>query len=126
LLANTTTAVTAVPCTNSSLSLDDVVPGGQSVYVTTDGQLGYTIAHSASFPDGSLRTPFIYTPEATPGTVGNLKFNAGEFEACPDAAAGVDVYQVYASAVAGFVRTDCIGINIVTATYTGAPAWQYE
>lgn len=122
--ASNITSVVAIPNTASGLSMNDVVPGGQQAYVATDGQLGYTIAHSASSPAGSLRTPFLYTPQAQTGSVGNLQFNAGGFAACPDATAGV--YQIYASAVPGFVRKDCIGINIATITYTGASAWQYS
>ena len=101
-----------------------IVPGGQQAYVTADGQLGYTIAHSASLPEGSVRTPFLYTPQASEGTVGNLQFNAQGFNACPTEAAGV--YQIYAVGAPAFVRTDCIGINIATSDAgTVTPAWQF-
>lgn len=104
--------------------MNDGVPGGQQGYVTTDGQLGFTQAHSSSIPEGALRTPFYYTPQAEAGRVGNLQFNAGGFAACPTEDSSV--YQIYASGIEGFVRTDCIGINIATSSYDGASAWQYS
>lgn len=125
-LTNSITAVAGDAGTATSLAMDGIVPGGQEVYVTADGQLGYTAAHANGVPVGAVATPFLYTPEAAAGEVGSLEFNAAGFEACPDAEAGEDVYQVYAAGVEGFVRTDCISIGVVTATYTGSPAWEYD
>jgi len=104
--------------------MDDIVPGGQQVYVAADGQLGFTVAHSEAIPVGAFVVPFLYTPQETEFTVGNLNFNSEGFAACPDAS-GPGVYQIYSAGVDGFVRTDCIGINIATSSWSGSPAWQY-
>jgi len=102
-----------------------IVPGGQQGYVTVDGQLGYTVAHSVAKPEGSVVLPFVYTPQASEGTVGSLKFNGSGFSACPTEEAGV--YQIYAAGAPAFVRTDCIGINIATSNSgTVSEAWQFE
>lgn len=121
----TSTTVAAQPNTASGLSMNVIVPGGQQAYVTPDGQLGYTIAHSAAVPEGSVLSPFLYTPQTSAGTVGNLQFNGQGFNACPTASAGV--FQVYAVGAPAFVRTDCIGINIATSNSgTLTPAWQFS
>jgi hypothetical protein len=99
------------------------VPGGQRVYIASDGSLSYTIAHSASIPSDSFTSGFGYTPQATANTIGRLKFNDGMFMACP---ADDEVYQVYAQNARGFTRADCVGINIGTSEYGGAPAWEYD
>ncbi|KAH8601932.1 hypothetical protein B0O99DRAFT_501190 [Bisporella sp. PMI_857] len=119
------TSVVAQPLTESGLSLNVIVPGGQQAYVTSDGQLGYTIAHSAAAPEGSVRVPFLYTPQSSENTVGNLAFNGNGFNACPTETEGV--YQIYAVGAPAFVRTDCIGINVATSSSgTITPAWQFS
>ncbi|KAG9241595.1 hypothetical protein BJ878DRAFT_519883 [Calycina marina] len=120
-----TTSVAVTPNSSSGLSMNVIVPGGQSGYVTTDGQLGYTIAHSNAKPEGSVSAPFLYIPQATPNTVGNLQFNAAGFEACP-CNETTGVYQIYAVGGPAFVRTDCTGINIATSNSgTTTAAWQF-
>ena len=98
-----------------------VVPGGQSVYVAPDGAVGYTIAHSAAIPSGSIVEPFHYTAPAAEGTVGSLTGPAG-FLACPDGVAGE--YQIFVQ-VPGFTRTDCTGIGAAASPVEGSGAWQY-
>jgi hypothetical protein len=99
-----------------------VVPGGQQVYVQTDGQVGYTIAHSASIPQGALTSPFEYTPPKDGEALGSLTFNEKSFSACPAGDEGV--YQIYAN-IDGFTRTDCIGILLGTSEFDGTAAWEY-
>lgn len=101
--------------------MNTVVPGGQQVYVTSDGQLGYTIAHSASIPQNANTTGFAYTPETEAGTPGSLTFNGNDFVACPTGDAGV--YQIYAASLK--TDSDCIGIAAAAFNYSGSAAWQY-
>lgn len=76
---------------NSELGLYTNVAGGQAVFVTNEGELGYTQAHSGSSPSGSVNNPFQYTPGTDPGTTGSLNFNSKSFVACPIAdQAGAD------------------------------------
>ncbi|POS83727.1 hypothetical protein EPUL_005147 [Erysiphe pulchra] len=110
---------------NSGLGLYTNVAGGQGVFVTNEGELGYTQAHSGSSPSGSINMPFQYTPGTEPGTTGTLTFNSNSFVACPvDDQAGV--YQIYASGAPNFSKPDCIGVGVATSTYTGTPAYQYN
>ncbi|TQS35089.1 hypothetical protein Golomagni_04501 [Golovinomyces magnicellulatus] len=110
---------------NSNLGLFTATPGGQAAFVTDDGQLGYTQAHSASKPTGSVNMPFLYTPEKEPYSVGTLNFNSGGWTACPVADSPGE-YQIYALAARGFSRTDCTSIGISTVSYDGEPAYQYN
>ncbi|RKF77411.1 putative secreted protein [Golovinomyces cichoracearum] len=110
---------------NSNLGLFTATPGGQAAFVTEDGQLGYTQAHSGLQPTGSVNLPFQYTPETVPNTIGTFKFNSGGWTACPvDDSPGT--YQIYALAAQGFSRTNCTGIGIATVSYDGSPAYQYN
>jgi len=122
-LSGTNAAVASFSPSTSDLALHVQVPGGQLTYVQPDGQVGYTPAHTAYMPDGSLVTPFNYTPQATPNSVGNLKFDGKDFFACP--VGEQYIYQIYAD-VPGFTKTDCIGIAVGTAEWTQeGEAWQY-
>ncbi|CAD6506435.1 BgTH12-07361 [Blumeria graminis f. sp. triticale] len=109
---------------NSGLGLFTTVPGGQLVYVTKDGQLGYTQAHSAFIPTDAKTVPFLYAPNAEPGSVGTLTFNGGGWMACPEEKPD-DVFQIYSQNTPGFNRKDCTSVNIVTAVYNGNSTWQY-
>ncbi|RKF64161.1 putative secreted protein [Erysiphe neolycopersici] len=110
---------------NSGLGLYTNVAGGQAVFVTNEGELGYTRAHSGSSPSGSVNNPFQYTPGTDQGATGTLTFNSNTFVACPvpDQAG---VYQIYAAAAPNFSKPDCIGVGVATSTYTGTPAYQYN
>ncbi|KHJ33546.1 hypothetical protein EV44_g0606 [Erysiphe necator] len=110
---------------NSGLGLYTNVAGGQAAFVTKEGELGYTQAHSGSSPSGSLNNPFQYTPGTDPDTTGTLSFNSKGFVACP-VADQADVYQIYAVGAPNFSKPDCIGVGITTSTYTGSPAYQYN
>lgn len=98
--------------------MDTVVPGGQQVYVTADGQFGYTIAHSASIPEGAVTEGFAYTPE-TDGAPGQLTFNGFSFVACPKD----NAYQVYVDSAN--TTDDCVSFLGATFNYTGSAAWEY-
>jgi hypothetical protein len=102
------------------------VPGGQQVYLAPDGSLSYTIAHSANIPRDAVTKGFKQSPQKSATTIGSLIFNDDGFMACP---ADDEVYQIYAAGGYGFFklrRTDCVGINLGTSQYGGAPAWQYD
>ena len=109
-----------------TISLDAIVPGGQTVYVDADGSLSFAAAHTRGLPDGATDTPFTYTPAPSNGTVGNLSFgsNGEGFFACPTN--GTFPYQVLVATAGDARATDCIGINLATSTFTGDEAWQYE
>jgi hypothetical protein len=75
------------------------VPGGQQIYVTPGGEIGYTQAHSLLMPEGSIACPFAYT-KAPGAYVGHLlmiggPFNAQGLMACPLGANGL--WQVFAA-----------------------------
>lgn len=108
------------------MSLRVDVPGGQQIYVAPTGELGYTIAHSASYPAGSGLSPFEYNPQTQAGSVGTLTFENGDFYACP--VEGQDgVYQVFAAAYGDQEKyaSECTGFGFATAEWDGKTAWQY-
>jgi hypothetical protein len=123
--SNTNVTALSFNAPTAGLGMNDVVPGGQQVYVTADGQLGYTIAHSASIPKGASNTGFTYTTEVESGAPGELTWSSNGFVACPNGDAGV--YQIYTSnaPVASAAGSSCIGIAAATLNYTGSAAWQY-
>ncbi|KAF2835245.1 hypothetical protein M501DRAFT_999278 [Patellaria atrata CBS 101060] len=96
------------------------VPGGQQYYIEPNGALGFTQAHSASYPTGSLwgvsayqEGAFIYLP-------------SDGWIACPD---GNDAssWQVFAKLPGLVFASTCRGFNAVVH---GRPsgsfgAWQY-
>jgi hypothetical protein len=107
-----------------NLSMYDVVPGGQQVYVGPKGALRFTQAHSASMPKGSTVGGFSIIEYSAFGSIGR----AGGFVACPttkvDGKKRGHPYQIFVQ-VPGFKQTDCIGFDFAAVNTTNAPAWQY-
>lgn len=106
---------------DGGLSMNVEVPGGQLVYVATDGTVGYTQAHSGSVPAGAITTGFEYTPPAPEGSVGTLSGPGKGFVACPTAG----VYQIKA-ALEGVDTSACTGIAAGALPVEGVGAWQYS
>ena len=100
------------------------VPGGQLVYVETNGALGFTQAHSAFIPPGAVISSFTVTPGASFGTLGFSGLGANGFLACPSAN-GSAPYQILAN-VAGGNFVNCLGFDALTTSFAGGfGAWQY-
>jgi len=113
-------------------AMDTEVPGGQLVYLGVDGHLGFTQAHSASYPPGAALSPLIYAKSkgATSGTLGTntTLFGVTGFMACPtNSTAGP--YQVFASTLGAIVPngniSSCVGFDAYTSDYSGIAAWEY-
>lgn len=119
-------------------SAQDVsVPGGQRVYVTPTGELGFTQAHSASIPPGSAQDGF--TLSSTPvnsqlASLGFSKLGATGFLACPAGPNNTAPFKVFADVsalkdadVPGGSVSACIGFDALVGEYTGSgsAAWQY-
>jgi len=108
----------------SGINMDSEVPGGQKLYVGTDGTVSYSIPHSAELPAGAIISGFTYN-EGTGGAVGTLTLENVGFVACPDSSS-TSIYQIFATA-ANFTRTDCLGINLGAVAYTDSvAAWEYN
>jgi len=118
-------------------ALDVEVPGGQLVYVAPEGYLGFTQAHSAYYPPGSIIGPLTYsfTPGASFGILGTYAFGATGFMACPNTSNLTEVssWQVFAALQNATVPTgnvaDCLGFDAAAIDYISpdgeAAAWQY-
>lgn len=116
---------------------DDTVPGGQRVYVTPTGELGFTQAHSASIPPGSVQDGFTLSSTPVNGQLASLGFSelgATGFLACPAGPDGTAPFQVFADVsalkdadVPGGRVSACIGFDALAVEYTGSgsAAWQY-
>jgi hypothetical protein len=122
---NTTTVFSYDP-TGKTLSLNVAVPGGELVYVAPNGELGYTLPHSASYPQGSSITPFACKSPPRESGVRLLTFQNGDFHACP-ITSQEEIYQIFATAYGdhGKYQKDCISLVFVTAEYQGDQAWEY-
>lgn len=107
-----------------------MVPGGQRVYISPDGELSYTQAHSAYVPPGSATGPF----EQVPGDRwDHYVFNgwgASGFMACPTE----DKWRVFAAVENATVPSgdvgDCLGFSALALPWKGqgefsVAAWQY-
>ncbi|CAG8980666.1 hypothetical protein HYALB_00012994 [Hymenoscyphus albidus] len=107
---------------NGTLFLSVAVPGGQQVYVTPSGALGYTPPHTTSKPDGSLVDGFLRYQSQTGGAPIPLSFQDRAFKACP-VANEEGVFQIYSQAV-GNPEDECVYVQL--RTYPGSlHAWQY-
>lgn len=104
----------------NTAGLSVAVPGGQQLYVKSDGTLGYTQPHSSFTGDGSVTTGFSLKSASSP----NLMFNNKEqFLACP-VSESAGVYEITVSEKTS--RTDCTGISVfgtLLKDYAGAFEW---
>ncbi|KAJ4520744.1 hypothetical protein HRR83_002823 [Exophiala dermatitidis] len=106
-----------------------IVPGGQQLYVTPRGEIGYTQAHSSFMPNGSLPCPFTYFkgPGAPLGILGIDAFGATGLMACPTDGAA---WQVFANLPNATVpqgnASQCLGFDALALDFPKLyAAWQY-
>ena len=107
-----------------------LVPGGQLIYVRTDGSLGFTQAHSASYPTGAIiggDLTYSKTDGAQFGTLGTRAFGATGFVACPIKDQGYQVFAAINATEADSPLAGCLGFNALTIDETDPSrgAWQY-
>jgi hypothetical protein len=111
---------------------DVSVPGGQRVWATPDGTIGYTQAHSAFIPAGSIQCPFTYG-KADGERYGHLTtnvFGASGLMACPETKGGWLVMAALENATVpnGNIST-CLTFDALTSDYVASgsnfSAWQY-
>ncbi|KIW98372.1 uncharacterized protein Z519_00032 [Cladophialophora bantiana CBS 173.52] len=112
----------------SPCAMGALVPGGQYLYVTPNGEVGYTQAHSTFMPEGSVQCPFTYSkaPGATIGRLGLRTFGASGLIACPTYGGA---WQVFAdlkniTAPRGSV-SQCLGFDPLALDAPDIGAWQY-
>ncbi|MCJ1468044.1 hypothetical protein MMC07_006670 [Pseudocyphellaria aurata] len=112
-----------------------VVPGGQQMFIRSNGALGYTQAHSAAIPSGAITTGFTFAPASAGTDFGTFGVNlpgAAGLLACPAGPDFTAPYQVFVNLkglkdadVAGGKISKCIGFNAIAPKASGANAWQY-
>ncbi|KAJ9635572.1 hypothetical protein H2204_005746 [Knufia peltigerae] len=114
----------------SLCSMAVVVPGGQQIYLTRNGEIGYTEAHSAFRPAGSVLCPFRYqkNPQAPFGRLTIDAFGSDGFMACPTDAS--DSWQVFANMANATVPrgnvSQCLGFDAIAIDSSQIfAAWQY-
>ncbi|KAM3077529.1 hypothetical protein ACMFMG_006867 [Clarireedia jacksonii] len=108
---------------NQLVGLNDVVPGGQQLYIGTDNSVSYTIAHSADTFGGKAQG-WQYTA-APVGLVGSLTFDGYTFFACASPE-GPGIYSIDATST-GEATGNCTSIALGAPVYNGpATAWQYQ
>lgn len=94
-----------------TLGLGVVVPGGQQVYVAANGELSYTLPHSAAIPAGASVDQFSKTAPGS-NNLGTLNFETG-FVACPVGSGGQG-YQVYGQNQGFEASSECLGFSALT------------
>ncbi|PTU23511.1 hypothetical protein P175DRAFT_0500074 [Aspergillus ochraceoroseus IBT 24754] len=111
-------------------SLSVVVPGGQQIYVSPEGALKFTQAHSAYIPTGSSLGPFEYEAGAPGSAFGHYLYTgwgASGFMACPTSD---EKWQVFAALQNATVPSgsvdDCLGFSaLAVPTDDAGNTWQY-
>lgn len=123
------TAFTATYGANNVVYLDGQVPGGQTMFIRSDGSVGYTVPHSGLVPDGAITKAFTVSPGEEQGETGYFNPTEASWIACPEEA-GSDSYQVFAD-IAGFeapagTAADCQTFVGRTSPFSGNAAFQYD
>ncbi|KAK3990134.1 carbohydrate-binding module family 52 protein [Cladorrhinum sp. PSN332] len=116
---------TSIVSSNGAASMNVKVPGGQLVYLGPDWQVGYTQAHSAYIPPGSLTTGF---GAYQGGGFVNLNGNGAGWLACPIRASGPTggFWQLFGrNATNAAALSYCTPINLKINPTSGFGAWQY-
>ncbi|KAI5920706.1 hypothetical protein F4810DRAFT_404215 [Camillea tinctor] len=105
---------------NNTIFLDVTVPGGQQMYIASDGALSYSVPHSLP-PAGAITTGF--WREGSEGFMGAVFFGheGSSAYACP-VEDEEDVYQIFL----GTEFTGCYGVLLFTYTFSGATVWEYS
>ncbi|KAF4552708.1 Hypothetical protein D9617_9g024970 [Elsinoe fawcettii] len=99
----------------NTLSLKTSVPGGQQVYIASDGRAKFTQAHSANTGVGSTTTGFSVVD-------GALQFQGNDWIACPEG----ESYAVYAFQASNQTDPGCLGFRFrVEDAGDAQGAWQY-
>jgi hypothetical protein len=94
-----------------TLSLGVNVPGGQQVYIASDGEMSYTSAHSANIPGDAVRDGWSKTGCDNSG---KLSFKGGLY-ACP----GDNGYQVYGQTSTVPFNDQCLGFEALASMFGG-------
>lgn len=116
----TSTAYTG-PNAYGSLSLDDVVPGGQELYIEPNcGKVEYTIPHSAALPEGAITTGWKLDSLPSYGLVSND--NGGIFF-CPEN--NSTTWRMYVDVEGVEIQSGCLGADLAAGNYTGRVPWEY-
>ncbi|EIN06515.1 hypothetical protein PUNSTDRAFT_121701 [Punctularia strigosozonata HHB-11173 SS5] len=109
-----------------ALGLDVEVPGGQAVFVQSNGQLGFTQAHVPVIPDGATLTGFSWEAIESDEGLGQLStssFNATTFSACPRG----DPYPYLVFARVPLLNFEsCTNFDAVTVPVPGGGATAFE
>jgi len=121
--------ITAFLASGGTFAMDVEVPGGQQGYLDPFWNLGYTQAHSASIPPGSLTTGFAAYEG---GGFVNLNGNGWGWVACPPTAAGggggSDAWNLVAKNETNAANLGgCYGVNLKVNDLPQGTigAWQY-
>ncbi|KAL4888614.1 hypothetical protein BDV59DRAFT_137403 [Aspergillus ambiguus] len=126
-----TVNATSFTAQDGKLFLNAIVPGGQQVYVSPQGQLTYTQPHSASIPAGSLTNLVSWS-----GAAGSSFLNPFlTFWLCDTDAASADKWRVwleYTNGTTGAITNNgsngvnaCTRISLEAKPYQGTAAWEF-
>lgn len=110
------------------------VPGGQQIYITPAGALGFTQAHSTSIPPGSFQGGFTNVtvesdcaPDVTVFNWASPDGSTGGIYACPPSIETTATFQIFAKTPA-FNQTNCVELDGMLPneqTTNDFGAWQY-
>ena len=104
------------------------VPGGQTLYSTSNGTLGYTRPHSVARPEGVLVAWGNFLALAEGRSYGCWSWGGsatGGLLACPSGEED-GAYRIAAVVNGTAGPAGCIGFQAAATPWTGAPAWEYS
>ncbi|GIK00732.1 hypothetical protein Aspvir_004761 [Aspergillus viridinutans] len=111
----------------SKLFLNAVVPGGQQVYISPQGQLTYTVPHSGYIPAGSLADLPIFSTNSFLNPFLTLWLCSVDKDAKQ-----WKVWAEYRNATTGAITNNgsngqnaCTRISLETQPYKGPKAWEF-
>ncbi|GIJ85282.1 hypothetical protein Asppvi_004138 [Aspergillus pseudoviridinutans] len=111
----------------SKLFLNDAVPGGQQVYISPQGQLTYTVPHSANIPEGSLTDLPVFSTNSFLNPFLTLWLCSDDKDAKQ-----WKVWAEYTDAATGSITNNgsngsnaCTRIALEAQPYTGPKAWEF-
>ena len=116
----------ALDVTNTGISMNDIVPGGQQVYVTPEGKVKYTLAHEEGtefYPDVGNKYLTGVTVEFNDFPDYNyFRYQGGDFYGCPSGTApdGSIDYVVYVTP-----KPECEILTLIVLGDT-TDVWQFD
>lgn len=124
--AGTSTVVTAGSSSAAAYAMDVEVPGGQQIYLDASWAVGYTQAHSAYLPSGSLQGGLVAYAGDSGGLV-NLNSGGWGWAVCAPTGtnSGYTLYAANSTNQAALAGCTPVNLKVAAQASGTVGAWQY-